>query len=78
MLETTAAPFTHPRNIVHGSGRVIYVDGHGLEPSGWHLPGLMVTDDPAEAERVARVIDALTIDNARHIGTGVVGRSARA
>lgn len=78
MLETTAAPFIHPRNIVHGSGRVIYVDGHGLEPSGWHLPGPRFTDDPDEALRVARVIHMLTIENDGYSGTGFVGGSTRA
>jgi hypothetical protein len=71
MLETTSSPFTHPKNIVFGAGRVIYVDGHGIEPSGWRLPGGQFTDDAAEAERVARLIDQITVDNAGRI----VGRA---
>ena len=78
MSDNLAPPFVHPKNIVHGAARVIYVNGHGVEPSGWHLPGLRITDDPAEAERVARVINELTIDNAGYVGTGFVGRSTRA
>lgn len=77
MLENTAAAFTHPKNIVIGAGRVIYVDGHELEPSGWHLPGMRMTTDPAEAERVARAIHELTLDNAGYSCTGFVGRNQR-
>jgi hypothetical protein len=58
-----APPLWHPKNIVYGTGRVIYVNGHNLQPSGWHLPGGRITTDEAEALRCAVEIDRLTKAN---------------
>lgn len=51
--------WSHPREIREGEGRIIYLVGIGLQPSGWHLPGGLVTVDPERARSCAIEIDRM-------------------
>jgi hypothetical protein len=73
-----APPLNHIRNAVHRSGRVIFVPGQNLRPSGWALPGQQFTTDPDTAMRVARAIHELSEENARFERTGTLpGKSVK-
>jgi hypothetical protein len=55
-----AAPFSDPKNITVGCGRVIWVDGCLKHSEGWILPGGAITQDPDIARSAAYHIDALS------------------
>ena len=62
------APYTHPKNIYIGMGRILWsdyvIDGNGkAHQEGWVLPGGKRTTDEAKARAVAGKI------NANHIGS---------
>jgi hypothetical protein len=59
-----AVIFSHPKNIMVGSGRVLYanavVDVSGnAHPEGWVLPGGRRTKDAEAAHRAAMLINDL-------------------